>query len=138
LDTEFASVNQTLCGDINSRLSSTANGGGLNDLNVVRVTIDLGYWLELLSTTGIEAVQAGYESFCQVIAASGGKLPINTGGHDLLLRKLDYAVSVINHVHASLKQGAPQAFDTRCCAFIGRDHRNENSGFYRKTRAFCI
>jgi hypothetical protein len=88
-----------------------------------------------LSTTGIEAVQAGYESFCQVIAVSGGKLPINAGGHDLLLRKLDYVV--INHVHASLKQGAPQAFDTLGSGFIEGDRRNENSGFYRKTRAFC-
>jgi hypothetical protein len=69
-----------------------------------------------LSTTGIEAVQAGYESFCQVIAASGAKLPINSGGDDLLPRKLDYAV--INHGHASLKQGALQAFDTLCSAFI--------------------
>lgn len=112
-------MNQTLCGDMNSRLSSRANGSGLNDLNVVRATIDLGYCLERLSTTGIEAIQAGYESFCQVIAASGAKFPINTGGHDLLLRKLDYAV--INHIHASLKQGTPQAFDTLGSAFIEGD-----------------
>jgi len=89
-----------------------------------------------MSTTGIEAVQAEYESFCQVIAASGGKLPINTVGHDLLLRKLDYAV--INHVHASLKQGASQAFDTLGSAFIEADRPYENSGFYRKTCAFCM
>jgi hypothetical protein len=69
-----------------------------------------------LSTPGIEAVQARCESFYQVIAASGAKLPINTGGHDLLLRKLDYGV--INHVHASLMQGALQAFDTLGSTFI--------------------
>jgi hypothetical protein len=121
---------------MNSGLSTRANDSGLNDLNVVRATIDLGYCLGLLSTTGIEAVQAGYESFCQVIAACGGKLPINTGGYDLLLRKRDYAV--FNHVHASLKQGAPQAFDTLGSAFIEGDHPYENSGFYRKTCAFCM
>jgi hypothetical protein len=70
-----------------------------------------------------------------VIASSGAKLPINTDGHDLLLRKLDYAV--INHVHASLKRGALEAFDTLCSAFIEGECPHENSGFYCKTRAFC-
>jgi hypothetical protein len=92
--------------------------------------------MERLSTTGIEAVQGGYESFCQVITASGAELPINTGGHDLLLRKLDYAV--INHVHASLKQRAPQPFDSLGNAFIEGDRPYENSGFYRKSCAFCM
>jgi hypothetical protein len=39
-----------------------------------------------------------------VIAASSAKLPVNTPGYDLPLRKLDHAV--INHIHTSLKQGA--------------------------------
>jgi hypothetical protein len=47
---------------------------------VLGAVIDLGYCLDLLSTSGIEAAQAGYESFCQVIAASGAKLPVNSGG----------------------------------------------------------
>jgi hypothetical protein len=36
---------------------------------VVGAAIDLGYCLDLLSTSGIQAVQARYDSFCQVVAA---------------------------------------------------------------------
>jgi hypothetical protein len=46
---------------------------------------------------------------------SNPKLPINIG-HDLLFRKLDCAV--INHIHASLKQVALQAYDTARGVFI--------------------
>jgi hypothetical protein len=55
---------------------------------VVGAAIDLGYCLDLLSASGIQAVEAGYESFCQVMAASESPMPANHGGHDLLLRKL--------------------------------------------------
>jgi hypothetical protein len=104
---------------------------------VVGAAIDLGYCLDLLSTSGIQAVQAGYDSFCQVVAASGAKLPVNAGGHDLLLRKLDCAV--VNHIHGSMKQGGLQAFDTVRGVFLEGDRLYENSGFYRKTHIqICV
>lgn len=98
---------------------------------VVGAAIDLGYCLGLLSTSGIQAIQAGYDSFCQVVAASGAKLPVNAGGQDLLLRKLDCAV--VNHIHGSMKQEGLQAFDSVRGIFIEGDRLYENSGFYRKT-----
>jgi hypothetical protein len=42
---------------------------------VVGAVIDLGYCLDLTSTTGINAVEKGYESFSQVMAASGTQMP---------------------------------------------------------------
>jgi hypothetical protein len=59
--------------------------------------------MDLLLTSGIQAVEGGCESFCQVIAASGAKLPVNLCGQDLLLPKL--ACAVINHIQASMEQG---------------------------------
>ena len=38
---------------------------------VVGAAIDLGYCLDLLSASGIQAVEAGHASFSQVMAASG-------------------------------------------------------------------
>jgi hypothetical protein len=55
------------------------------------------------------------------------KLPISIGGHDLLFRKLDCAV--INHIHASLKQAALQAFDSARGVFIEGGRLYENSSF---------
>jgi hypothetical protein len=104
---------------------------------VIGAAIDLGYCLDLLSSSGIEAVEAGYESFRQVMAASGANLPANAGGSDLLLRKLDCAV--INHIHASIKQAGLQAFDTVRGVFIEGQRVYENSGFYRKTHIqICV
>lgn len=88
---------------------------------VVGAAIDLGYCLDLLSTSGIQAVQAGYDSFCQMVAASGAKLPVNASGHDLLLRKLDCAV--VNHIHGSMKQGRAPGIRHRA----GRIHRRRSA-----------
>jgi hypothetical protein len=90
-----------------------------------------------MSKSGLQAVEAGYESFRQVIAASGAQLPANTGGQDLLLRKLDCAV--INHIHASLKQAGLPAFDSVRGIFIEGDRLFQNSGFYPKTHIqICV
>lgn len=104
---------------------------------VIGAAIDMKYCLDLLSASGIQAVEAGYESFCKVIAASGAQLPSNFGGQDLLLRKLDCAV--INHIHASLRQAGLPTFDSVRGVFIEGDRLYENSGFYRKTHIqICV
>jgi hypothetical protein len=104
---------------------------------VVGAVIDLGYCLDLTSTSGINAVEKGYESFAQMMAASGSQMPKNSGGPDLLLRKLDCAV--INHIHASLKNKHAQPLDTVRGVFIEGGQIYENSGFYRKTHIqICV
>jgi len=104
---------------------------------VVGAAIDLGYCLDLLSASGIEALEAGHESFCQVMAASGSMMPVNAGGHDLLLRKLDCAV--VNHIHVSMNEAGLQSFDTVRGVFIEGDRLYANSGFYRKTHIqICV
>jgi hypothetical protein len=104
---------------------------------VVGAVIDLGYCLDLTSTTGINAVEKGYESFVQLMAASGAQMPKNGGGPDLLLRKLDCAV--INHIHASLKSKKVQPLDTVRGVFIEGARIYENSGFFKKTHVqICV
>jgi len=104
---------------------------------VVGAVIDLGYCLDLTSTTGINAVEKGYASFAQVMAASGTRMPKNGGGTDLLLRKLDCAV--INHIHASLKKKHVQPLDTVRGVFIEGGRIYENSGFFKKTHIqICV
>jgi len=104
---------------------------------VVGAAIDPGYCLDLLSASGIQAVQAGYESFSQVMAASGSIMPANAGGQDLLLRKLDCAV--VNHIHVSMRESGLQTFDTVRGVFMEGDRLYKNSGFYRKTHIqICV
>ena len=104
---------------------------------VVGAVIDLGYCLDLTSTAGIDAVEEGYESFAQFTAASGSQIPKNSGGPDLLLRKLDCAV--INHIHALLKRKHEPPFDTVRGVFIEGDRIYENSGFFKKTHTqICV
>ena len=105
---------------------------------VVGAVIDLGYCLDLTSTAGIEAVEKGYETFIQVIAATGRQVPTNTGGPDLLLRRLDCAV--INHIHRSImKSKHAQPFDTVRGVFIEGERVYENSGFFKKTHIqICV
>jgi hypothetical protein len=44
---------------------------------VVGAVIDLGYCLDLISTTGIEFVKHAYADFKQYVELSGGEMPQN-------------------------------------------------------------
>ena len=80
------------------------------DPYVIGAVIDLGFCLDLLSSTGTEAVAAAYEDFQAYCLAGNRNLPRNSVGEDRLLRKLDCAV--INHLHAVRAKLEQQAFDT--------------------------
>ena len=104
---------------------------------VVGAVIDLGYCLDLTSTTGIDAVEKGFQTFAQVMTATGAEIPKNSGGPDLLLRKLDCAV--INHIHASMRSTNAPLFDTVRGVFIEGNRIYENSGFFKKTHIqICV
>jgi hypothetical protein len=64
---------------------------------VVGAVIDLGFCLDLLSSTGIEAVASVHQDFLAYCKKANIAPPENEGGRDSLFRKLDCAV--INHLH---------------------------------------
>ena len=107
------------------------------DPYVVGAVIDLGYCLDLLSSSGTELVEKSYQSFRDISEKAGKRMPMNTGGEDLLLRKLDCAV--INYIHESALQKNLPGFDTVRGVFIEGGRVYENSGFYRKTHIqICV
>jgi hypothetical protein len=71
--------------------------GKLSEPFVVGAVLDLGYCLDLTSSTGVAAVKAAYNSFVEVTKKAGKPIPRNRGGLDQLLRELDCAV--INYLH---------------------------------------
>jgi len=104
---------------------------------VVGAVIDPGFCLDLISSNGIHAVEEAYAGFQQVIATSGAQIPENTGGNDLLLRKLDCAV--INFLYAARARAEEQRFDTVRGVFTEGQHIYHNSGFRKKTHIqICV
>lgn len=77
---------------------------------VVGAVVELGHCLDLLSSSGIHAVDLAHNDFVRVCAAAGAELPQNRLGDDLLLRDLDCAV--INHLHQIRESTGLPAFDT--------------------------
>jgi hypothetical protein len=104
---------------------------------VVGAAIDLGFCLDLLSSNGIAAVKAAYRHFEERLEVSTSPQPRNTGGDDLLLRRLDCAV--LRHLHAIRKAGNQPAFDTVRGVFIEGPPIYPDSGFREKTHIqICI
>ncbi len=106
---------------------------------VVGAVIDLGYCLDLLTASGLSAVQSAHRNFELNMQQSGITMPTNTGGEDLLLRRLDCAV--INYLHTVQTRIKPDAspFDTVRGVFIEGDRLYENSGFREKTHIqICV
>jgi hypothetical protein len=104
---------------------------------VIGAVIELGYCLDLISSTGLEFVKAGYRDFAEVIKATGIKMPRNEGGNDLFLRHLDCAV--INHIHDVNKSANRLQFDTVRCVFLEGQPIYETSGFHEKTHIqICV
>ncbi|MDO8361200.1 MAG: hypothetical protein Q7T08_14375 [Devosia sp.] len=78
------------------------------DGTVVGAVIDLGFCLDLLSSTGIETVRTAYADLKAIADQASAPMPVNT--HGGLLRNLDCAV--INHLHESRKDARLDGFDT--------------------------
>ena len=104
---------------------------------VVGAVLDLGFCLDLLSTNGTESVRLAFESFRASVARTGKELPSNTGGHDLLLRRLDCAV--INHLHKVREAEKLPPLDTVRGVFIEGSRIYADSGFREKTHIqICV
>ena len=112
-------------------------GSGKSEPFVVGAVIDPGFCLDMISSNGIASVEDIYAEFVEVILASGGRMPENTGGTDHLNRKLDCAV--LNFLHIARRRSNEPAFDTIRGIFIEGAPIYPNSGFRRKTHTqICV
>lgn len=98
---------------------------------VVGAVIDLGFCLDLISSNGIAALRQAHEDLVATAEEVHFELPINAGGDDLLLRRLDCAV--INYLHAVREEQGQSAFDTVRGVFTEGPRLYANSGFRSKT-----
>lgn len=118
------------------RLQKRQRGASFNPF-VVGAVIDLGFCLDLISTNGIEAVEQAHKELVSSASSSGIILPVNEGGQDLLLRRLD--CSVIDYLHAAREAQARPSFDTVRGVFTEAKPLYPGSGFHRKTHIqLCV
>jgi hypothetical protein len=114
--------------------------GRLSEPFVVGAVLDLGFCLDLTSSTGVAAVKAAYGVFVEATRKAGKSMPRNRGGPDALLRELDCAV--INDLHQIRASAQPplQPFDSVKGVFLSEGGPiYEGSGFFNKTHIqICI
>ncbi|MFS8038688.1 hypothetical protein ACI7BZ_17315 [Xanthobacter sp. AM11] len=111
--------------------------GAIETPAVVGAVIDLGFCLDLTSSSGISAVRATYDDLRLYLEKTGADLPVNHLGNDLLLRDLDCAV--INHLHKVRKESNLQRFDSVRGVFLEGSRIYADSGFFEKTHIqICV
>lgn len=121
--------------ELQKRQKGTASE--IKEPTVIGAVIDLGYCLDLASDTGIQFVKAAHADFVKNVNTSGGKMPKNTGGSDLLQRNLDCAV--INHIHFINKKAGKTEFETVRGIFLEGKRIYEDAGFFEKTHIqICV
>jgi hypothetical protein len=104
---------------------------------VVGAVINLGFCLDLISANGGQALEKAYTGLQRLFAASGDKIPENSGGEDLLHRKLD--CMVINYLHRSREKSADRPFDSVRAVFTEGEPLYPTAGFRRKTHIqICV
>jgi hypothetical protein len=104
---------------------------------VVGAVIEMGFCLDLTTSTGIQAVVATHQDFLDFCSKVNADVPVNAGGRDLVFRKLDCAV--IGHVHKIRQAAGLQAFDTVKGVFLEGDRIYPESGFFEKTHIqLCV
>jgi hypothetical protein len=114
-----------------------ATRGKIAEPYVVGAVIELGYCLDLTSSTGIAAVKSAHQDFVAYARTAGVPTPKNRGGPDRLLRDLDCAV--VNHLHAVLKKDGQPAFDSVKGVFLEGGLIYADAGFYNKTHIqICV
>jgi hypothetical protein len=114
-----------------------ARDGSVREPYVVGAVIDLGFCLDLLSSTGTAAVASAYEDLRAHFEAAGKTMPSNTRGPDSLLRALDCAV--VNHLHAVRERAELQAFDSVRGVFFEGGPSYPGSGFSKKAHIqICV
>lgn len=97
---------------------------------VVGAIIDLGFCLNLLDTRFIQLVKAAYEETVVLYEAMDKTSPKNSGGPDLVNRKLDCLV--LRVLHQTRSDQKLQAFDSVRAAFFEGDRLYDNAGFSAK------
>jgi len=105
--------------------------GKIQDPYVVGAIVELGFCLDLTTSTGLAAVKAAYADFIAMAKAAGKPIPRNRLGPDRLLRDLDCAV--INHLHWVREQVGDLSFETVKAVFIEGDEIYPEAGFKEKT-----
>jgi hypothetical protein len=109
----------------------------INEPCVIGAVIDLGFCLDLMTSTGIAAVKAAHENLKSFFQTLRKPMPENTHGTDLLLRKLDCAV--INHLHELRESAGLAKFDSVRGVFIEGDPIYDKGAFYEKTHIqICV
>ena len=109
----------------------------IKEPGVVGAVIDLGFCLDLVSSTGISAVKAAHTDFQAYMEEAGEPLPENSLGNDLLLRKLDCAV--VNHLHGVRARANLAPYESVRGIFFEGDRIYPTSGFFEKTHIqLCI
>ncbi|HAO41305.1 MULTISPECIES: hypothetical protein [unclassified Afipia] len=115
--------------ELQKRRRGTANE--IEEPYVIGAAIDLGFCLDLLSSTGLKAVQTSFFEMSALFEAADRDMPINELGDDLLLRRLDCAV--INYLHGMRALVDETPFQTVKGVFTeGRD-AYPGAGFKAKT-----
>ena len=104
---------------------------------VVGAVLDLGFCLDLISANGSQAAENAYVGLKRDLVEIGGQIPVNSGGEDLLHRKLD--CMVINYLHKSREISGRNPFDTVRAVFTEGEPIYPTAGFRRKTHIqICI
>ncbi len=103
------------------------SGQRIRKPGVIGAVINLDYCLNLLDATFIELVRQAHADFAAAMHAAGEPLPRNTGGGDMVSRKLDCAV--IRFLHQKREREGLRAFDTVRAAFFEGRPLYEGAGF---------
>ncbi len=98
---------------------------------VIGAVINLGFCLNLLDASYIALVRQAHNDLVSIASKSGDPLPKNTGGQDLVNRKLDCAV--INQLHKIQQNTGQPPFDTLRAAFFEGKPLYDNAGFAAST-----
>jgi hypothetical protein len=111
-------------------------GREISDPWVIGAVVDLGFCLDLTTSTGIQAVASTHDDFQTYCERAGIAVPKNEGG-DNVFRRLDCAV--INHLHAVRAGNGLPAFDSVKGVFIEGGPIYPGSGFRRSTHVqLCV
>ena len=113
--------------------------GGQRIVNpaVVGALIDLGYCLSLYDAGAIDTVRQAYGDTVRVYESAGLPLPVNSGGSDRLLRRLDCAV--LETLHATRADRGDRPFDTIRAPFAEGGPIYAGAGFDAKSHVqLCV
>jgi hypothetical protein len=109
----------------------------ITDPAVVGAIIDVGYCLSLYDAEAIASVRQAHRDLDQLYHTVGRPLPVNAGGPDRLLRRLDCAV--IEMLHAARADRGDRPFDTVRAPFAEGGPAYAGAGFDAKSHVqLCV